>query len=518
MAGAAGYSARDRRWVLAATIAASCLTYVDATAVNVALPAIQASLAVPVSDAQWVVNGYMLMLSALILVGGAAGDRFGRRRVCLYGTSIFTAASVGCALAPDAFVLIGARGIQGIGGALLVPTSLALISAAYPDADRGRAIGTWAGASALASALGPVLGGWMVDIWSWRAIFFMNVPVGILALVLTARRVPESGSVVAVDVDWRGGLLAVAGLGLLAYGLTIMSSPAWSSLAKLGLVAGSVLVLLLLLWSEARSASPMLPLKLFGSRSFSGANAMTLLLYFAMDGALFFVPFDLIDIQGYSVVQAGAAFLPLTLVMAALSRWAGGLTARRGARLPLVVGSLIAAVGLGLLAVPGSGGSYWTSFFPAMTVLGLGMAVSVAPLTTTVMRSAGDQYAGAASGINNAVAYVAALLAVALLGSLAVGAFRTALDQRLERLHTAPAIAQALQNEVRKLAATPVPIYVDAATQQALRRAIDESFVASFRIVMLITAVAALLSALCAQLTIDRGPTNRPDAGRGLIP
>jgi EmrB/QacA subfamily drug resistance transporter len=501
----------DRRWVLAATIAGSSLAFIDATVVNVALPAIQASLAAPVSDAQWIVNAYSLMLSALILVGGAAGDRFGRRRVCLYGISIFTAASVASGLAPNALVLIVARAIQGIGGALLVPSSLAVISAAFPAAERARAIGTWAGASALTSALGPVLGGWLVDTWSWRAIFFINLPIGILALLLMARRVPESGNEVTVGVDWRGGLLAVAGLGLLTYALTMVSSSAWSNLAMLGLLAGGVLALLVLLWWEAHTPAPMLPLKLFRSWSFSGANAMTLLLYFALSGALFFVPFELIDIQGYSAAQAGAAFLPLTLVMAALSRWAGGLAVRYGERLPLVVGPLIATVGLVLLALAAGGGSYWTSFFPAMTVLGLGMAISVAPLTTTVMRSAGDRYAGAASGINNATARVAGLLAVALLGALAVGAFTTALDGRLAQLHTAPAIADVLRSEVQKLAEAPIPAVADKATQQDLRRAIDQSFIVSFRIVMLIAAAAALLSALCARLTIDRVSTHHPD-------
>jgi MFS family permease len=262
----------------------------------------------------------------------------------------------------------------------------------------------------------------------------------------------------------------------------------------------------------------MLPLKLFSSWSFSGANAMTALLYFAMDGALFFVPFDLIDIQGYSAVQAGAAFLPLMLVMAALSPWAGGLTVRFGARLPLVAGPLIAAAGLGLLALPARGGSYWTSFFPAMAVLGLGMAVSIAPLTTTVMRSAGDKYAGAASGINDAMASVAGLLAVALLGALSVSVFGRALEGRLQALHTAPGIAQLLQGEVQKLAAAPIPAFVDSATREVLQRAIDESFVVSFRIVMLITAAAALLSALCAQLTIDRATRDRSGGRHGPIP
>ncbi len=494
--------------MLAASIAGSSLAFIDGSVVNVALPEIQASLAVGVSAAQWIVNAYMLMLGALILVGGAMGDRFGRRRVCLHGIALFTAASVACGLSPNISVLIGARAIQGIGGALLVPCSLAIISAAFPVADRGRAIGTWAGASALTSASGPVLGGWLVDSWSWRSIFFINLPIGILALLLMARRVPESRNVVAAGVDWRGGVLAVAGLGLLTYGLTIVSSATWLTLAVLGVLAGGIFLLLLLVWSEARAASPMLPLTLFRSWSFSGANVMTLLLYFSLSGAMFFVPFDLIDIQGYSATQAGAAFLPLSLVMAALSRWAGGLTAQYGARVPLVVGPVIAAVGLGMLAVPAMGGSYWTAFFPAMTVLGLGMAVSVAPLTTTVMHSAGDQYAGAASGINNATARVAGLLAVALLGALAVSAFRAALDARLAQLHTAADIAQSLRGEVQKLAQVPVPPLAGTATRQVLQHAIDESFVFSFRIVMLIAAAAALISALCAQLTIDRRQAN----------
>jgi EmrB/QacA subfamily drug resistance transporter len=505
LAAAPADATRAQPWVLAATIVASSMVFIDGSVVNVALPSIQAALDAPVSQAQWIVNAYALTLGALILVGGAAGDRFGRRRVCIAGILLFTAASVCCGLAVNSLMLIAARAAQGIGGALLVPSSLAIISASFPPRQRGRAIGTWAGASALTTALGPIAGGWLVDTLSWRAIFFINVPLAIIALLLAARWVPESRNESAAGVDWIAGLLAVAGLGLLAYGLTAASGAGWTQLPVLGSLLGACFVLSLLLWWEARAPAPMLPLSLFRSATFSGANAITLLLYFAVSGVLFFLPFVLIDIQGYSAAAAGAAFLPLSLIMGALSRWSGGLTERYGARALLVGGSVVVAAGLALFAIPVPGGSYWTMWLPGMMIWSFGMSLSVAPLTTTVMRAAGDRYAGAASGINNATARVAGLLAVALLGVVAQGIFRTALDQRLQALHTPAAIRQALQPEVEKLAQAQVPAQTDSAERPALRRALNDAFVYSFRVIALIAAAAALLSALCAWLTIDRG-------------
>jgi EmrB/QacA subfamily drug resistance transporter len=499
-----GCTDRAKPWVLVATIVGTSMAFIDGTVINVALPSMQASLGAQVSEAQWIVNAYMLMLGALILVGGAAGDQFGRRRVCVIGISVFTAASVACGLAPNAAVLIGARVLQGLGGALLVPSSLAIISAAFPEQERGRAIGTWAGASALTTALGPVLGGWLVDNWSWRAAFFINLPVGVLALVLTARWVPESRNQTASGVDWKGGALAVAGLGMLAYGLTDASRSGWAHPTVLSCLAGAVLLLSLMLWWEARAATPMIPLSLFRSWSFSGANAVTLLLYFSLTAVLFFVPFDLIDIQGYSATQAGAAFLPFSVIMSGLSRWSGGLIERYGARVPLIAGPLITAAGLTLLAVPAIGGSYWSTFFPAIVVMGFGMTVSVAPLTTTVMHAAGDQHAGAASGINNAVARIAGLLAVALLGTIAVDAFRLALDRQVEFLHMSAQVAQSLQSQAQRLAEAQVPAQFDDATRQALQQALKLSFVFAFRVTALIAAAAAFLGAIIAWLTIGR--------------
>jgi EmrB/QacA subfamily drug resistance transporter len=508
-AAATAHAQRAQRWVLAATIIASSMVFIDGSVVGVALPSIQAGFDAPVSQAQWIVNAYVLTLGTLILVGGAAGDRFGRRRVYLAGIVLFTAASVCCGFAASSSMLIAARATQGIGGALLVPSSLAIISATFPGAQRGPAIGTWAAASALTTALGPVLGGWLVDSFSWRAIFFINVPLALIAVPLAMRWMPESRNESASGVDWAGGALAVAGLGLLAYGLTAAPSAGWTHLSVMGSLAGSALSLSLLLWWEARAPAPMLPLALFRSPTFSGANAITLLLYFALSGELFFLPFELIDIRGYSAAAAGASFLPLSLIMAALSRWSGGLNERYGARTLLLVGSLVVAAGLALFAVAPRGGSYWSTVFPAMTVWGFGMALSVAPLTTTVMRAAGDRYAGAASGINNATARIAGMLAVALMGVVAVGVFHMALDRRLEALQTPAAIRQALQPQVQNLAQAQLPRDVDSASRPALRRALDDSFVDSFRTTTLIAAAVALLSALCAWSTIDRKPRHR---------
>jgi EmrB/QacA subfamily drug resistance transporter len=491
-------------WILAATIVASSMVFIDGTVVSVALPAIQASLAAPISQAQWIVNAYVLTLGTLILIGGAAGDRFGRRRVCIAGIVLFTAASVWCGLAGSSSMLVAARAVQGVGGALLVPSSLAIISASFAPQQRARAIGTWAGASALTTALGPMVGGWLVDTLSWRAIFFINVPLALVALLLTVRWVAESRDQSARGVDWAGSALAIAGLGLLAYGLTAASNVGWANSAVLASLCGSAVLLSALLWWEARAAAPMLPLVLFRSLTFSGANVVTLLLYFALSGELFFLPFYLIDIQGYSAAEAGAAFLPFSLILAALSRWAGGLNERYGARMLLTVGSLVSATGLTLFALPLRAVGYWSAVFPAMAVWGFGMTLCVAPLTAAVMRSAGDRYAGAASGINNATARIAGMLAVALLGVVAVGTFRTTLDARLERLQVSISIRQALQPEIRKLAEAQVPKQADSAARPALRQALNDSFVDSFRAVSRIAVATALLSALCAWLTIDR--------------
>jgi EmrB/QacA subfamily drug resistance transporter len=503
--------ADTRRWVLAATILGSSLAFIDGSVVNVALPAIQADLASTVAAAQWVVNAYLLLLGALVLIGGAAGDRFGRRRLFVWGVALFAAASLACALAPNGAALVAARAFQGIASALLVPNSLAIISAVYPKDKRGAAIGLWAGASALTTSFGPLLGGWLVDTLSWRAIFFINLPVALVALLLAVARMPESRDETAPsEIDWRGGLLATLGLGALVFGLTEETSRGWADPLVQAALAAGALILILFLWVEARARAPMVPLALFRSRAFSGANAITLLLYASLGGALFFLPYELIRLQHYSAAETGAAFLPFPLIMGLLSPWSGGLVARYGARLPLTVGPVVVAFGYALLARPGIGDSYWTGFFPAMIVLGLGMAASVAPLTTTVMGAVEERHAGTASGINNAVARLASMFAVALLGALAVGLFGQALDRRLAALGAAPEIRRAVEAEVPRLAEARLPDSVAGEARTTLAPALDAGLLDSFRLTILTAGLLALLAAPCAYLTIPSSPPRLP--------
>jgi EmrB/QacA subfamily drug resistance transporter len=491
-----------RLWVLAATILGSSLAMIDGSVVNVALPVMQAQLNATATQVQWVVESYALFLAALILVGGSLGDRYGRRRIFAIGVAIFAIASVGCSLALDINQLILARSIQGIGGALLVPGSLAIISAAFSAEQRGQAIGTWSGFTAITSALGPVLGGWLVEQVSWRAIFFLNVPIAIAVLAIVFWRVPESRDETSKTLDWRGALFVTIGLGSLVYGLLESSHLGIAHPIVLIALGVGIVALVGFLRAEATVRYPMMPLQLFRSSTFSGANLLTLLLYSALGGVLFFFPFNLIQVQGYSATAAGAAFLPLILLMFVLSRWSGGLVSRYGAKRPLTIGPAIAAAGFALFAVPGIGGSYWTTFFPAVLVLGFGMAISVAPLTTTIMSAVKTQQAGVASGINNAVARTAGLLSIALLSPFVASVFNAKLDVKLVQLQVSPVVQQLLAPERIKLVGARVPPGLSEAVSATLRRAIAESFVSSFRAVMGIAAGLAIASAIVAALMI----------------
>lgn len=479
------------------------MAMIDGSVVNVALPVLQAQLNATTIQVQWIVESYALFLAALILVGGSLGDRYGRRRIFAIGVAIFAIASIGCGLSPNVNLLIGARSLQGIGGALLVPGSLAIISAAFDAEQRGRAIGTWSGFTAITSAFGPVLGGWLVEQVSWRAIFFLNVPIAIAVFAIIFGRVPESRDGTNKTLDWKGALFVTVGLGSLVYGLLESSHLGMMNplvLVTLGIGAISLIGFLL---TEASVQFPMMALQLFRSSTFSGANLVTLLLYGALGGVLFFFPFNLIQVQGYSATAAGAAFLPLILLMFVLSQWSGGLVSRYGAKRPLMIGPAIAAIGFALFAIPGIGGSYWATFFPAVLVLGLGMAISVAPLTTTIMSAVKTQQAGVASGINNAVARTAGLLAIALLSPFVASVFNRALDARLAQLQVSPAIQQLLAPERIKLAGAQIPSGLSKAVRATLKSAIAESFVSSFRSVMLIAAGLAIMSAIIAAVMIQ---------------
>jgi EmrB/QacA subfamily drug resistance transporter len=406
--------ARSTRFVLPATILGSSMGFIDASVVNVALPAMERSLAANLGTLQWVMNGYLLTLASLILLGGSAGDRYGRRRVFVAGLIGFVVASLACGLATNAAWLVGARLTQGAAAALLTPTSLAIIGAAYHGAARGPAIGTWAAAAALTTALGPPLGGWLVDSLGWRSIFFINLPLGIAALWLASKLPADRGDTRAQALDRRGAVLTICALGLACYGLIALGEG--KIVVGIAALAAAVPLTWLFILTEARSSAPMLPLALFADRTFAGANALTVLLYAALGGALFLLPFVLIQAHGYSALAAGAAFLPFSLIMVLGSRWSGGLIEQFGARLPLIVGPALAAAGYALLGALAGLATYWGSVAPGLVIVAVGMTIAVPPLTTTVLDAAPDDQASTASGVNNAAARTGSLLAVAALG------------------------------------------------------------------------------------------------------
>jgi EmrB/QacA subfamily drug resistance transporter len=479
------------------------MAFIDGTVVNVALPEIQARLNATAVDAQWIMESYALFLAALILVGGSLGDHYGRKRIFALGTALFAAASVWCGISGSPEELIVARAVQGVGGALLVPGSLAIISASFEEERRGKAIGTWSGFSGITTAIGPVLGGYLVENVSWRAAFLINVPLAIVVLWMVFRYVPESHDPDARKLDIPGAILATTGLGGVVFGLIESQSNGFGDPLVLVSLALGALALLAFVLVERRVREPMMPLTLFRSRNFSGANLLTLFLYAGLSGALYFLPFNLIQVHGYSATAAGSAFLPFILITFVLSRWAGGLVSRYGARLPLVIGPTITAAGFIMFALPGTEGTYWTTFFPAILVQGFGMSLVIAPLTTTAMNSVSGRHSGLASGVNNAVSRTAGLLAIPILGIFVFAAFSASLDTRVAALDVPPEALRQLEAEKVDLAGAKAPEGLDAATAGAVERAIEEAFVTGFRIAMFVAAGLALVSAVMAGLLIE---------------
>jgi EmrB/QacA subfamily drug resistance transporter len=496
----------SRPWVIAAASIGSGMAFLDSTVLNVSLPAVQADLGASAREAQWVYGAYALVLSALLLIGGSLGDRYGRRRVFVVGAAIFAFASAWCAFAPGSGQLIAARAVQGLGGALLVPESLAIVGASFEGKLRAKAIGAWGALSGTAMAVGPVLGGWLVEEVSWRVAFLITPVLAVVAITIALWHVPESRDPEVHRLDLAGALLATSGLGGLVYALIESSASGFSEPAVLAALILGAVALLGFVFVERRGRDPMVPPSLFRSRDFDGANLVTLLFYMALTGSLYFLPFLMMQVHGYSAFVAGSVFLPFVAMAFLLGRLSGRIVARFGTKVPLVVASLAVVVGLLLFALPSvEHGSYWTSFFPAMVVQGFGMALVITPVTTVALGSVESEHSGLASGVNNAMARVAGLLAVAVLGMVIYGAFSTSLDDRLESMDLPGRVRSELEAAKDNLGAAEAPRGVDAGTAAKIERAIDESFVAGFRAVMLVSAGLALASALAAALLVGDG-------------
>lgn len=488
-----------RPWILAATILGSSMAFIDGTVVNIAVPTLQETFHATVVDAQWVVESYGIFLSSLILAGGTLGDLFGRRRIFLMGVGVFAAASTACGLGSSIRALIIARCVQGIGAALLVPGSLAIVSASFDDESRGKAIGTWSGFTAITTAFGPVLGGWLIQYASWRWAFLLNLPLAITVIAISLRHVPYSRGSEGKEVDWRGSFFATAALAGVVIGFLESARLGWRNPLVLTSLIGGFAVLILFLVNEARVPLPIVPLGLFKSRSFLGANVLTLLLYATIGIFFFLLPMDLIQVQRYSSTAAGSAMLPIILLMFLLSRWSGGLVKRYGGRIPLIIGPLVVAAGFVMFAAsPHAVVSYWKAYFPASLVLGFGMAITVAPLTTVVMSSVDQQHAGTASGINNAVARIAGVLAIAVFGTVMVKVFDSNLEQGLAELRLPPNVVHEIHAREIDLAGLELPKGLDSNTVMVLRQTISDGFVSGFHLVLLFCAGLSIGSAAVA--------------------
>ncbi|AZN96396.1 MFS transporter [Mesorhizobium sp. M9A.F.Ca.ET.002.03.1.2] len=484
-----------RRFVLIAAILASALGFIDGSVLAIATPAIRVDLGASLAEAQWISNAYALTLSALILAGGAAGDRFGLRRAFVAGIVLFVAASLACAVAPNPAVLIAFRSLQGIGAAIMVPGSLAIIAKAYPKKERGRAIGIWAAASALTTALGPVLGGLVLSAFGdgiWRAIFAINLPLGLVSIYLLLAKVPADAPTEKRSLDLGGAGLATLAFGALAYGLTSMSDKGEGLISGPSIAVGGVLLIAFIVF-ERRQREPMIDLSLFRIGAFAGANVATFFLYFALSANLFYLPMLLIAGWGLSAAEVGFIFLPLSALIALLSGPVGQWSDRIGPRFPIASGSLVVAVafaGLALLAYAGIH-NFWMGVFPMMALMGIGMALVVSPLSTAIMTAVEDKDTGAASGINNAVSRIGGLIAVAAMGSLAAGVYAAVLNGGAG----IPGFGE------------PAPAGLAPDLDAARLAASDVAFAA----VALVTALLCLLSAIVAWTTVsgERLPWSR---------
>jgi len=503
---------KREKWILAATIIASTMAFSDMTIVNVALPVLQQSLGASFAAVQWVVESYTLVLSAMILVGGAIGDLYGRRRVFSIGIVIFALASLGCGLAPDAETLILARGVQGFGAALMMPGSLAIVSASFPRDRQGDAIGLWSLSTGVAMAVAPAFGGWLIDTFSWHAAFLINLPLAALALAITLRFVPESRSDHARSLDLLGMALAILGLGALTYGLIAAGDLGFADPWATGPLLGGALVLVLFVFAEKHARDPMVPLRMFKLPNFGGIQAFTFLLWAALHGTTFFVPFRLMQVQGLKPTEAGMALLPLVIIASLLARWFGKLADRVDPRRLLVGGAILTACGFLLLAVPDAETHYLIGFMPPLMLMGLGMGMCQVPVTVVALNAAGPSHVGTSSAINNMAARTGGLIAIAVFGLVLAHGYSAALTPALQQAGLPEAAQVALELQRAKLAGSVLPADLSPAQQAAADAAIKSAFIAGYRWAMGVAGAMAFLSALVALRFIRRPKVQGGDA------
>jgi EmrB/QacA subfamily drug resistance transporter len=499
------------KWIMVSTILASAMAFIDATALNVVLPALQQSLKATGADLFWILNAYLLMLASLILIGGAMGDKLGRKKIFMTGIFIFIVGSAACGLSGSVLLLVICRVLQGIGGALMIPGSLSLISSSINAKERGKAIGTWSAFTTVVTMGGPVLGGALADAGLWRYIFFINVPFGIAALLMLAFKVKEiKDEDNKADLDLAGATTIALGLALITFGFLRVPAVGLHHIQAYGSLVAGVVFLLLFIGIEIKSANPMMPLKLFANATFSGANLLTFFLYAGLGAGMLFLSLNLVQVQGYSQLQSGLTFLPFTVLMVTIARFAGSLADKHGPRLFLIGGPALAGAGLLILSFikQTSGPSaYWTTFFPGVLVLGLGMSFTVAPLTAAVMGSVSDHFSGTASGINNAMTRISGVFANAIFGALAVLFFSGALQQQLKTIPLNTKHKQEVMQQATDLGNAKVPSSITAVNKPLIEKAYRTGFINAYANIMRISAVLGFLGALMALLFIRNKPT-----------
>jgi len=498
-----------QRWTLLSTILASSLVFIDSTALNVALPALQKDLGITGTELLWVINGYALFLSALLLVGGSLGDLYGRNKVFLTGLAFFSLASLACGISQSSLQLIIARGAQGIGGALLTLGSLSIISSQFGSESRGRAIGLWSTFSALTGVFGPILGGGLAGMGLWRVIFFINVPLSIIVFISMIVKVPESRSSNPGKLDFLGAIFVTIGLAGITYGFIESPNYGFSSLLIMSSLGIGVLSLVAFMLVQRKSSHPMMPLTLFKSSTFSGTNLMTLFVYGALGGAMFFLPLNLIQVQGYSEISTGMAMLPIIILIASISPFMGKFVDRNGCRIPLIIGPIIAGIGFFMfsrIGITDGAEDYWSTFFISFVLLGLGMGITVAPLTTAVMGAVSTDSTGIASGINNTVARAAGVLAVALMGAMVLFAFKSDVIEGLEILNIEEEVKKKIVLESSKFAGAEAPEVLKIEDKVIIDRLLKVSFVSSFNKAVYLASFLMLLGGVAAFFSIKNQP------------